>query len=544
MPTQPNIPVPQPDETLERYTVRCASLAGDMDPDDFNEAVWETWHRYRGPTDEEEVARRKFSPDKYQTVPGVCVFAEHKTTTADGSKRNYKLRDLARIVRGNNDRISDVGAFPALSDGHTSNPGDPNQREPRILGYAGNYRLGRIGRRRPRWAIFQDEYHLKSAAAALNDKPRRSVELWTFSDGRAHFDPVAAIGAEAPRLPLPQRFSTLTFEDATCERYTFQAGAMGSPGMGSTHVPTAGSKRKQLTTYSAGPVPAQPVSGEEDMPRLNPEDIQQIVAAIAETEQWKWLTEKMSSEQLDTEPGGDGLDADFSAEDDLEEPDDFSDLDDLAGPDEGGDELPMPDEGDAMPDEGVDALPEEPEPDLEPKPEEKNTMYQATKDPKAKVSKPSANTAIVERYTALKASQDNLMKEHSAVVDRLAVLERDKSDLLRQRRLDGLAQQYPGFVDVEDESKAVLYSLGASMTDEQFDKHVATVEKYAQRAQKASVYIPEGDAPRFEPEAPSPEKYAQAQRVLAMVKKLQGEKGNEGLNYDELKAKAIERLSK
>jgi hypothetical protein len=197
-----------------------------------------------------------------------------------------------------------------------------------------------------------------------------------------------------------------------------------------------------------------------------------------------------------------------------------------------------------MPDESADAMPEEPEPDLEPKPEEKNTMYQATKEPRAKVAKPAAKDAIVERYTALKASQDNLMKEHSVVVDRLAVLERDKADLLRQRRLDALAQQYPGFVDVEDESKAVLYSLGASMTDEQFDKHVATVEKYAQRAQKASVYIPEGDAPRYEPSAPSPERYAQAQQVLKMVKKLQGEKGNEGLNYDELKAKAIERLSK
>jgi hypothetical protein len=99
-------------------------------------------------------------------------------------------------------------------------------------------------------------------------------------------------------------------------------------------------------------------------------------------------------------------------------------------------------------------------------------------------------------------------------------------------------------MDVEEESRAVLYSLGANLTDEQFNDRIAMAERYAQRAQKASVYIPEGDAPRYEPEAPSPEKYAQAQRVLKMVKKLQGEKGNEGLNYDELKAKAIARLSK
>ena len=81
---QQTFPAPKPDESLERYTIRCATAASDMDPDEFNEAVWETWRRYRGPTDEEEVARRKLDPERYQHVPGVCVFAEHKTTTADG----------------------------------------------------------------------------------------------------------------------------------------------------------------------------------------------------------------------------------------------------------------------------------------------------------------------------------------------------------------------------------------------------------------------------------------------------------------------------
>lgn len=520
-------PEPSPDETLDRYTIRCAATAGDMDPDDFNEAVWETWKRYRGPTDEEQVAGRKFDPERYQHIPGVCVFAEHKTTTADGNKKKYGLQELVRIVQGNNDRISDVAAFPAISDGHTSNPGDSNPREPRILGYAGNYRLGRIGRKKPRWAIFQDEYHMKDCADALRDKPRRSVELWSFADGRAHFDPVAAIGAEAPRLPLPQRFSAFAYEGTSCERYTFQAGAWASPGAGSTHVPTMGSKSK--TQYSADPSGTAPNPGEEDMARLSPEDLQEIVAAIANTEQFKWITAKMEEEQREAVPGGDELDVDFD-EAEPEDEDDFSDLDELAGPDDGLDE-PAP-------------LPDESEPPL-PKPEEKNAMsYQADKDPGAKVEKPAkapADTGTVEKYAALQSSHNNLMKAFSQSQERVTLLERRNADLDRRAKLEKLAEQFPGMIQVDEECQVSLYSLGGNMTNEAFAAHIATVEKYAERAAKAAVYIPEGDAPRTESH---PEKYTEASKVNQLAVKLHAKAMEKGelLDYDTCRAKAAEQL--
>ena len=271
--------------------------------------------------------------------------------------------------------------------------------------------------------------------------------------------------------------------------------------------------------------------------RLNPEDIQQIVAAIAETQQWKWLTEQMDKDQLAGPTEGDDLDVDFDAEDDVEgEPEDFSDLDDMAGPDEADDQLPMPEEEDAEP-----AL----EPELEPKPEEKNTMYQAKKDKAAKVDK-GTNTAVVDKYTALQKSHNNLMQDLSRAQDRVTQLERRNADLDRRSRLDKMATRFPGIVEVDEEAKVALYSLGGTMTDEQFDSHLATVEKYAQRAVQASVYIPEGDAPHYEPEQMSPEKYAAAERVKKLALSIHAEelkRGNQ-LTYDEAKAKAVERLSK
>jgi hypothetical protein len=700
--TTTRFPVPRDDETLEQYTIRCASVAGELDPDDFNNGVWATWRHYRGPTEEERLAERYFAPDKYQHVPGVCVFAEHKTTTASGEKRNYKLRDLARIVRGNNDRISDVGAFPALSDGHTSNPDDANPRDPKILGYAGNYRLGRIGRKNPRWAIFQDEYHRKDAADVLQQKPRRSVELWTFNDGRAHFDPIAAIGAEAPRLPLPQRFTQFAYQGANVERYTCSGGGYGMAGMafvprgpqqkkgavkteyasggvpgpkpplpGEIHLgmvskdaahplntfprinrevrtskgllgsigtvddktmtapqheqmglyhkssaaratamgnataanlhkamsayhdsqrnakagtapmgnfidpfpkdqyasgPVGNRRHRHLRTpdqvtaqltgaksaqYSTGPVgtAAQPVSeGEEPMPRLAPEDLQEIVAAIAETPQFKWITEKMEEE---SRTGAPGTEDDLGVDETGEEPvadQDVDNLESMIGPDDEGQE-PAPDMGgadetgmEAGPpppaedtDEGEEGLPSEDEDELEP--EEKASMPYAQQTAR----QPGVT---VERYTALQKSHDNLLKDAAKMHARIEQLERINTDNARRTRLASLAQEYPGFVDVDEEAKVALYSLGAKMNDAAFDEHVATVEKYAKRAAKNSVYIPEGDAPQQETAAP--EKYALAQKVSKRAIQIATEKRNKGeqITYDEARRLAESEMSK
>ena len=280
---------------------------------------------------------------------------------------------------------------------------------------------------------------------------------------------------------------------------------------------------------------------------LSEEALQRIVAAIAQLPVFVWAQEKMEEEQRTPAPGTeDDLGVDPLGEGEPEG-DDFSDLDDMAGPDDGAgmDDmagLDEPTQTQGLPDiGGDDEIPDE-EPDLEPEPEEKNTMYQATKDKGAKVAK--TDTGTVEKYTALQKSHNNLMQDFAKASARVEQLERRNADLDRKSRLTDIAQRFPGIVDVDEEAKVALYTLGGTMTDEQFSSHLATVEKYAERAMRASVYIPEGEAPHQE--ATTPEKYAQAEAVKNMALKIHSEglKRNENLSYDECRAKAVERLSK
>jgi len=257
-----NIPTPTPHESFDRYSIRAQRALFREIPDPFDRmgAVRRTWRQHRGPTPEEELADRKFSPDRYQKQEDVCVFAEHETTDSQGQPRKYDLRKLARIVRYCNERALEHEAFAAIADRHTSNPGDPNPTEPRVMGYAGPYRLGLIGSRKPTWAIFTDEYRFPGEAEAFLQKNRRSVELWTDKrTGRMWFDPLTTCGADAPRLPLPSRYTVVRHAGAELERYTAAAGAPATAGLGSTHVPghKAGPKpmstpRLDTQSYEAG----------------------------------------------------------------------------------------------------------------------------------------------------------------------------------------------------------------------------------------------------------------------------------------------------
>lgn len=617
------LPIPEQNESLERYTVRCAKFAKGVDPEEFNEAVWSMWGQYRGPTDAEKMAARKFSPQRYELDKGICVFSEHETTTAKGEHRKYDLKELAKIVRGNNDRISDVGAFPAISDGHTSNPEDPTQREPPILGYAGNYRLGLIGHKKPRWAVFHDEYQKKEHVKTLREeKPRRSVELWTFKDGRAHFDPIAAIGSEAPRLPLPQRFSQFSYQDATVEKYTF-AGNYASPG-GNTFVQSMGTMRspkkpegkygsfagggwselqsakqkdktslQNLSDMSAGakPIPsnayrnpqtgalsfappglkagpntspsferkstyaaepagkATPITqptGENAMPMLAPQDLQQVIHAIAQTPQFDFLTKLV--ETFKTPDGliqaiqGGGIGAEEGGLDGGLE----GDLGDGGGLDESLGTAP---EGDDLGD--LDALgggEEEPEPTPEPEGEPTGEAPPEEEPEPERRSMSTAGNAVVEKYTQLQRSHNEALKDMATMHGRIQQLERINANHARRAKIADLQQRFPTFIDASDELERCLYSQKGSMTDAEFEKHIADVERYAERHAKASVYIPTGDAPKTEDDLGSPEKYAMAQKINQRAVKIATDYASKNpgkvMAYDEAKRLAREELTK
>lgn len=274
---------------------------------------------------------------------------------------------------------------------------------------------------------------------------------------------------------------------------------------------------------------------------LSEEALQRIVAAIAELPVFKWAQERMKEEQRVGAPGTeDDLGVDLGEEEVAD--DDFSDLDELAGPDEPTETPGVPDMEEP---EDIPAEMDDTETESELEPEEKNTMYQAKKDKGVTVQKPAkTDTGTVDKYTALQASHSNLMKDFARSQEEITMLKRRNADSDRRARLNELAHQYPGMVDLDEEAKVSLYSLGGNMTDEQFTAHVATVEKYAKRAMQASVYIPGGDAPHRE--ETTPEKYAQAEAVKKMAVKIHSDALKQGktLSYDECRTLAMERLSK
>mgnify|MGYP006908377172 CR=1 FL=1 len=89
------------------------------------------------------MAARSFPARKNIKNPGVAIFAEHDTHDEEGRPVHYGLKDLVGICQHANDRISELKAFPAISEGHT--PDKEDQHEPPALCYIGSYQLGMIG---------------------------------------------------------------------------------------------------------------------------------------------------------------------------------------------------------------------------------------------------------------------------------------------------------------------------------------------------------------------------------------------------------------
>jgi hypothetical protein len=502
--------LPTRDETYEHYVVRAHRqlMQAMPDPDERNELIWSNWERARGLTEEQRRAAKVFGdPSRYQPNRNVCVFAEHSAVDGQGQQRQYDLPALVRIVRTNNHRICDFDGFAPISDGHTPNPEDPVQTEPEILGYAGPYRLGMIGRKEPRWAVFCDEWHSSHALDRLRAKPRRSVELWTFANDpkRMHFDPIAAIGSETPRLNLPVKFRRQSRDGVLVERYTFSAPSMASPGAGNTFV---------KDDYSTA-------SKEGKSMALSNEDIGQIMQALTSTPQFQFLEQMMAQQQGAGDQAGEGVepDGDEAPPPDAMPPaeDDLNDMDDLMVGDEGGEGAPP-------------AAPPEEEPT-----EKNGRMGELAGQiggsaigagPGAKIGgkignrldpfSNKASGAIAAKYSQLRTAHNSLVQEHGRLNQQVTALQRRATDADRAATINALARKYPEFVDVNDELAACLYSRNANMNDAAFATHVASVEKYAQRAAMASRAagdtIPAG---RLEREVPDAQREQYSQRLTS-----------------------------
>ena len=466
------MPTPEPAESYEHYTIRAhkALMSAVPDPDERNQLVWSTWDKVRGQRPEEQVALSKFTADRFERSPGHCSFIEHDTVDRDGNPRKYGVRELAKIVREHSTHERN-GYFPAVTAHHT--PDDPDGKQPDVLGYSGLQRLGMFDRENPKWGIFSDEFHRIDAKDELARKPYRSVELLRFKDGRMRFHPIAAVGAESPRLLMPTKYTQgkydlLNIDGATVEKYTVAA---AYPGGGNTFA-------KKPVKYST--------EGDAQMP-----EVAEIMAALQQTPQFQFLTRMMEEYEAEqaaaanptgmppADPTAPAPGAPPAAPPAAPAPTPAAppadDLDDLLGPDDSKPDAPPPAD----------------------KPPEKNTVAN------------NPNVVSVEKYNALHSA---LSKQS----ERLVALERSAADANRQQKLTELAHKFPAVVDLDEERTLCLYSLGSQLSDEQFNAHVATVEKYGQRFEDSAM-IPRGELPDRHIARTDTEKY-EARLAEEMVK--------------------------
>lgn len=220
-----------------------------------NAAVLDAWDAKGDEASElGQAAAKKFSPEKFHLVRRVPVFTEHSTARQVTDPKTGKPKvvpvvwdrnKLAAMVEQMNHRVLDTGAFPPITEGHTPDLDDVRKygaKQPRVLGYQGNFRLGIIGNKKPRYAVFCDEYHHRDDADTLSRLTRRSPEVWPTD--KPFYDPCAALGAETPRLDMGTTISysrsgywTAAGSDgAAVEKYSMADAAF--PGPMNTHTPT------------------------------------------------------------------------------------------------------------------------------------------------------------------------------------------------------------------------------------------------------------------------------------------------------------------
>lgn len=279
---QPQMPVPQANETEEDFIVRSHyALASALpDPGQRNRVIWQAWDNSRG---NEMYARaaQYFGAEQYSPTEPRPFFMEHEKVNygPDGSEQitNYDLSELTKIVRENNHRIQDTDAYTALVDKHTLPPPYRDPDPPKNLGFVGPYRLGMVGRKNPRWGIFANEWQRTDKADQLRDRPNRSVEVLQLkANGRRYIDPIAAL-SEAPRLPLPttaQYAADSDSEAITVERYDATTAIASFPGGTNTRPKTTKKGKKDM--YGSAPV-------DQDM-------IREVLNALMSTEEWQTIS--------------------------------------------------------------------------------------------------------------------------------------------------------------------------------------------------------------------------------------------------------------
>jgi hypothetical protein len=471
------LPTPTAAEEQAEFVSRChEALSGEFPETDQRNAVcFRQWRESKGTDKLEKVACEKFPEDKFERVSDVPVFAEHATKDGSGNAVVYGKDELAAIAARCNERIADTGDFSPITEGHTPTKEDfaAGAPMPKVLGYAGPYRLGQIGNKNPRWAIFADEWHHKEDAQTLSRLRRRSPELWLEDRMEDRFfDPIAALGAETPRLDMGMVSYHRTADGRTVQKYS-----AASPAVGSVFVPSDDIDKKN---HAAAPVAA---TGGLSM-ALTPEDVKQIVDAIEQLDWVQYVKADMASQQAEGSDDENPVDG----------------IPDEAPPGE----KPAPEEEKVPADPKAEA-PKDGEPEKNERPVEGDTP-ESEKDAEMNGKKSYAADGTVEdpATTAAAGTVSKFAKESDekaryaklearvqAAEEKVAKAEARERTADRYSKLTALRMNEGYVFSMEDELKDAT-----EMSDEQFNRHVDRIRANYQKAPVDSRRLPTPGIPQ------------------------------------------------
>ncbi|MFO0940082.1 MAG: hypothetical protein U0930_04880 [Pirellulales bacterium] len=466
-----NVPMPIRGESCEDFCIRAhqALMPTVSDADQRNKVVWDAWDMFHPQTMKYS---QHFSQSKYRFVPNVCHFKEHDLPTKGGVFR-VGPNELKEICQNQNRRIKEARLYVPLIHRHTTAQDQENDVDnaPTILGYGVNFRMGMVGTDNQQFAIFGDEVHDKEHSTALKNRPRRSVELLRHPDSKKNFfDPVACLGGDAPRLDIPPAYFGASLQDGVeIERYSMPS-VPAFPGGGNTFIRES-YEQPQATT-------------------MTPEDINQIMDAMNNTfgVRLTALESMVKGMQSGVAPGQNGPNANAATQTSGASaiaPDALSLNQQPGQPSNSNPNLGQ--QQNASPQQfGNGQLGGGQRP----------TQYSA-KNGGGEVSEVTLEQyqALVQENQTLKDNQAKLLEQIGEIRADQLKSQRERTDASRAYRIQTLSQKYSAIAaNQEAEFERCLYSCGSEMSDDEFNAHIETIERYAAASEPHTGEIPGGSA--------------------------------------------------
>ena len=348
----------------------------------------------------------------------------------------------------------------------------------------------------------------------------------------SYFDPIATLGADSPRLPLPvARYQSTQESDVECvgvysisssetERYMMDGmGGFSGVGQGNTFIP--GSMQKDRYEPPQQPQGMQPGTGTS---QLMPDDVKAIVNAIMQTPQMQWVAEQMEA--------GMGSGSQMAQQNPMQQQPQAQ----MPGP--------MPSQYAAP----VASPMSSPTMYSQQNP----VQYSAGDSQEDEVDREryaQIENELIEsrdRYSQLMAQNETLanahkelFQQHASLHKRFIEQEQRLVDADRYSQIKSLHDRYD-LIDTDTEAERCLYSKGSKMTDEEFTAHLSYVEKYAAKAQNRPPVgmIPDGVAPS------RPVDSAMEEKISTLVVDRYTQKASRGeiASYDSVRAEVVKEL--